>query len=96
MEEDSMMDLYNKPVTMTKRFARWNINHLDGYDSPSTSLEDIEDVDLEIQLFLMCLLGHPVKGLIKGEGIDCYLVWFHEAGVSMWTYAERGRDFTLG
>ncbi len=91
------VDLTHKWVEMTPRFARWHINHLDIYDSPTSgSSEFIEDQDIEIQLFLMCLMGVPVKGVVKGKGsLHAWNVWFFESGLSMDTYCMPNQDFTL-
>lgn len=75
-------DLTNSWVTMKPRFARWHINHLNEVYGDWDETE-INSVDIEIQLYLMCLMGIPVKGFVKGRGIDCWRVYFHESDLHM-------------
>jgi hypothetical protein len=75
-------------VEMKPRFAAWHINHSEVYGDFST--EEITNYDVEIQLFLMCLMGIPIRGLVLRQGIDqdTFGVIFSLAGLTMDTYVN--------
>jgi len=76
-------------VEMKPRFAAWHINHIDVYGNFST--EEITNFDVEIQLFLMCLMGIPVKGFVLQKGIDenTFGILFLAGGLSMETFVRK-------
>lgn len=84
-------------VLMKPRMAKWHIENIEIYEYNGSDLtEDISDFDIEIQIFLTCLLGEPIKGMIKTQGVDSntYGIIFWCDGLSMFTYVDR-KDFEL-
>lgn len=79
-------------VQLKQSQAKWYLDHLDIYFRPDGTFDDYYET--ETQLHLLCCLGEPVYGTIKGYGIDCYLVEW-ECGSYSTTYYIEKRDFTV-
>jgi hypothetical protein len=73
--------------------AKWHLDNIDVYGDIDP--ETITDFDVDIQLFLMCLIGEPIHGYVKMQGNDkdTFGVIFAAAGVSMFTFVDR-KDVT--
>jgi hypothetical protein len=66
--------MIGKKVKLKEKCAKWYLDNADIFFVPGTNKHD-KSYDAEMQLFLMCLIGVPVYGIIDRQGANNY-TWF--------------------